>query len=81
MKRRARADALGRQKPGLERLTPMEHRILRLIAEDKTSKDIARQLFISYRTVETHRTNISRKLELKGNLALVKFALAHKSEL
>jgi DNA-binding NarL/FixJ family response regulator len=81
MKRRARADLLGRQKPGLESLTPMEHRILRLIAEDKTSKDIARQLFISYRTVETHRTNICRKLELKGNLALVKFALAHKSEL
>jgi DNA-binding NarL/FixJ family response regulator len=79
--RRARAEALGRQKPGLESLTPMEHRILRLIAEDKTSKDIARQLFISHRTVETHRTNICRKLELKGNLALVKFALTHKSEL
>jgi len=81
LKRRARSDALAGQKPGLAALTPMERRILKLIAEDKTSKDIAGQLFISYRTVETHRTNICRKLELKGNLALVKFALAHKSEL
>jgi len=81
LKRRARSDALASQKPGLGALTPMERRIVKLIAEDKTSKDIAGQLFISYRTVETHRTNICRKLELKGNLALVKFALAHKSEL
>src|SRR5262249_12865106 len=81
LKRRARSDALAREKSGLEALTPMERRILKLIADDKTSKDIAAQLFISYRTVETHRTNICRKLELKGNLALVKFALAHKSEL
>src|SRR5215831_413930 len=81
LKRRARSDALVSQKPGIGGLTPMERRILKLIADDKTSKDIAGQLFISYRTVETHRTNICRKLELKGNLALVKFALAHKSEL
>jgi len=81
LKRRARSDVLAAEKSGLGALTPMEHRILRLIADDKTSKDIAAQLFISYRTVETHRTNICRKLELKGNLALIKFALAHKSEL
>ena len=62
LNRRDRADALARQKPGLESLTPMERRILRLIAEDKTSKDIAAQLFISHRTVETHRTNIFRHL-------------------
>ena len=79
LNRKAGADALAREKPGLESLTPMERRILRLVAEDKTSKDIAAQLFISYRTVETHRTNICRKLELKGNLALVKFAVTHKS--
>jgi len=81
LKRRGRTDALSREKPGLGALTQMERRILKLIADDKTSKDIAAQLFISYRTVETHRTNICRKLELKGNLALVKFALAHKSDL
>jgi DNA-binding NarL/FixJ family response regulator len=81
LKRRARSDALAKEKPGLEALTAMERRILKLIASDKTSKDIARQLFISYRTVETHRTNICRKLDLKGNLALVKFAVTHKSDL
>jgi DNA-binding NarL/FixJ family response regulator len=75
-----RAGALGRDKPHLQDLTPMERRILKLIAEDKTSKTIAEQLFISPRTVETHRTNICRKLDLHGSLALVKFALEHKSD-
>jgi DNA-binding NarL/FixJ family response regulator len=80
LNRKERAESLARQRPGLESLTPMERRILRLIAHDLTSKEIAEQLFISYRTVETHRTNICRKLDLKGNLALVKFAVTHKSE-
>jgi DNA-binding NarL/FixJ family response regulator len=81
LSRRRRADSLAIQKPGLESLTTMERRILKLIALEKTSKDIAAQLFISPRTVETHRTNICRKLDLKGNLPLIKFALTHKSEL
>ena len=81
LSRRRRADSLATQKPGLESLTTMERRILRLIAQEKTSKQIAEQLFISHRTVETHRTNICRKLELKGNLPLVKFAVTHKSDL
>ena len=81
LNRRRRADALATRKPGLESLTTMERRILKLIADEKTSKDIAAQLFISHRTVETHRTNICRKLDLKGNLPLIKFALTHKSEL
>ena len=81
LKRRQRADALNARKPGLEDLTPTERRILKLIAEDKTSKEIAEELFISHRTVETHRANISRKLELHGHLALVKFALEHKAHL
>jgi len=79
--RRARSVALIKEKPGIEELTPMERRVLKLIAEDKTSKDIAKELFISHRTVETHRTNISRKLELHGSLALIKFAVAHTSQL
>jgi DNA-binding NarL/FixJ family response regulator len=79
--RRARSVALIKEKPGIEELTPMERRVLKLIAEDKTSKEIAKELFISHRTVETHRTNISRKLELHGSLALIKFAVAHKSQL
>ncbi|HRH44449.1 MAG TPA: response regulator transcription factor [Pyrinomonadaceae bacterium] len=81
LKRRRRLEELELQQPGLNLLTPTEKRILKLIAEDKTSKDIGEELFISHRTVETHRQNISRKLDLHGSLALVKFAIAHKSEL
>ncbi len=47
-------------------LTPTELRILRLIAIGKTSKEIGADLSIHYRTVENHRTNICRKLELDG---------------
>jgi DNA-binding NarL/FixJ family response regulator len=62
-------------------LSPAELRVLALIAEYKTSKDIAEELCISRRTVETHRTNICQKLGLHGNHALMKFALEHKSSL
>lgn len=56
--RRRRATELVQAQPGLHDLSPTERRILKLIAEDKTSKEIAAELFISYRTVETHRSNI-----------------------
>lgn len=79
--RQSRHAALAKQKPGLDDLTPAERRILKLIAENMTSKEIAAALFISYRTVENHRANICQKLELKGSHALVKFALEHKSQL
>ena len=81
LNRRRRRDKLEDEKPGIHLLTPTEAKILKLIAENKTSKEIGEQLFISHRTVETHRTNICRKLDLHGSLALVKFAATHKSEL
>ena len=81
LKRRRRAEMLEQEKPGLHLLTPSEKRVLKLIAEDKTSKEIGEELFISHRTVEGHRANISRKLGLSGSLALIKFAAAYKSEL
>jgi DNA-binding NarL/FixJ family response regulator len=65
-------------KSGINSLTPTERNILALIAEYKTSKQIAAELFISHRTVQTHRTNICQKLQLEGNHALMKFALANK---
>jgi DNA-binding NarL/FixJ family response regulator len=79
--RSRRAVKLVEQKPGLSELTPTERRILKLIAEYRTSREIAAELFISTRTVEHHRSNISTKLELQGSHALLKFALEHKSEL
>jgi DNA-binding NarL/FixJ family response regulator len=62
-------------------LTPTELRIMRLIANGKTSKEIGADLSIHYRTVENHRTNICRKLELDGEgaNALLRFALQNKS--
>lgn len=67
--------------PALQSLSLTERRILALIAEYKTSKEIADTLGISHRTVETHRTNICQKLTLRGSHALMKFALAHQHEL
>jgi DNA-binding NarL/FixJ family response regulator len=65
----------------LEQLTPTERRILILIADYRTSREIGEALHVSYRTVQTHRTNICTKLDLRGNHALMKFALDHKAHL
>lgn len=66
---------------GLDSLTPTELRVLRLVADNRTSKEIGKQLFVSPRTVDTHRNNISGKLELRGSRGLLLFALEHKEEL
>jgi DNA-binding NarL/FixJ family response regulator len=62
-------------------LTPTERRIMRLIADGRSSKEIGAELSIHYRTVENHRTNICRKLNLEGEgaNALLRFALQNKS--
>jgi DNA-binding NarL/FixJ family response regulator len=65
--------------PGIENLTPTEKKILRLIAENKITNDIAAALYISPRTVEHHRSNICEKLHLSGTYALVRFALQNKN--
>jgi len=81
LRRRTRAEALNREKPGLAALTPTERRILKLIAEDRTSKEIADLLGCSVRTIDTHRQNMSTKLELSGSHSLLKFAYDNKSKL
>jgi DNA-binding NarL/FixJ family response regulator len=81
VKRSQRAEALRAAQPGLEALTPMERRVLKLVAENKTSRQIGRELFISPRTVDTHRNNICAKLDLRGSHKLLQFALAHQAEL
>ncbi len=80
LRRRQRVETLRRQKPGIDRLTPMERQVLKLVAENQTSRQIADRLFISTRTVETHRANICAKLCLHGSHPLLQFALEHKSE-
>lgn len=62
----------------LDSLTSTERTILKLVAENLTSKEIAARLEISARTVATHRNNISGKLELRGSLPLVNYALLNR---
>ena len=61
------------------KLSPTERRILRRVAENKTSKEIAEELHISFRTVNNHRAHICEKLGLEGPHRLLQFALEHKS--
>jgi DNA-binding NarL/FixJ family response regulator len=67
-----------RHEPGgflKEILTHREREVLKLLADGKTSKEIADLLFISLRTVQNHRANIMRKLNFKRTTDLVKYAL------
>jgi DNA-binding NarL/FixJ family response regulator len=79
--RRERADSPAGHSTSLDGLTAAERRVLRLIGESKTNREIAGQMFISVRTVEHHRSNICAKLGLTGKNALLTFALTHKAEL
>jgi DNA-binding NarL/FixJ family response regulator len=81
VRQRRTPDDTRTQGPTLDALTATERRILAMIAEYKTSREIGDALHISHRTVQTHRTNICTKLDLHGNHALMRFALDHKSEL
>jgi DNA-binding NarL/FixJ family response regulator len=76
--RSAKAESAKRH--GLDLLTPSERKIMKLIAEGKSSKEIGEEIGIHYRTVENHRTNICRKLEIEGANALLRFTLQHKDE-
>ncbi len=76
--RRDKIKKLEKDNPNLVQLTKTESSILKLIAEGKTSKEIANEMFISYKTVENHRSNMSSKLGLKGSFSLIKFALENK---
>ena len=58
-----------------ETLTPREIEVIKLIAEGRSSKEIAALLFLSFRTIQNHRTKIMRKLNLKKNIDLVKYAI------
>jgi DNA-binding NarL/FixJ family response regulator len=81
LNRSRRAAELVARKPQLSALTPIERRVLKLVAEYKSNKQMADELFLSVRTIEHHRARISQKLELEGRHALLKFALEHQAEL
>jgi DNA-binding NarL/FixJ family response regulator len=58
-----------------EVLTPREREVLKLVAEGRTSAEIATELFISIKTVETHRTHISAKLGARDRVELTRYAI------
>jgi DNA-binding NarL/FixJ family response regulator len=68
-------------KPQIEALTPAERRILKLIGDDFTSKQIAERLNLSVRTVDKHRQHICDKLNLHGTHSLLKFAFDNSAYL
>ena len=67
--------------PTLDSLSATEKQVLKLLAEYKTSREIAGELFISPHTVSSHRANIAFKLNLRGSHALMKFALDNRNAL
>jgi DNA-binding NarL/FixJ family response regulator len=56
-------------------ITKREQEILNLVALGKTSQEIADELFISTRTVESHRYNLMQKLDIKNTAGLVRYAV------
>jgi two-component system, NarL family, nitrate/nitrite response regulator NarL len=62
----------------VERLTPREFEILDALADGLSSKQIAERYGLSVRTVETHRLNLKRKLEIEGQAELIKFAVERR---
>lgn len=62
----------------MKHLTKREIEIIKLIVQEHSSAEIADQLFISLGTVESHRHNIFKKLNVKNSIGLVKFALKYK---
>jgi two-component system response regulator NreC len=59
-------------------LTERESEVLRLIARGHTNAEVAKELSLSVRTVETHRTRIQQKLGVSSRPELVRYALAHE---
>jgi DNA-binding NarL/FixJ family response regulator len=71
-------EEMNRPREEAELLTERELDVLRLIAKEFPNKAIAEKLFISERTVETHRKNIFRKTKTASLVGLIKFAYERK---
>ncbi len=63
------------KKPNQTPLTDREIEVLRLISQEYSNGEIAEKLFISIRTVDTHRRNLLEKLQVKNTVGLVKYAI------
>ena len=71
------ADADERRRAEQDPLSDREREVLRLLALGNTNLEIAKELFISVRTAETHRAHIMQKLSLSSRAELVRYALEH----
>ena len=71
----ASIDAAGNVSDPYDELTPREREVLQLVAEGRTASDIKDVLFISARTVEKHRSNLMKKLELRSHAEVIRYAL------
>lgn len=65
-------------RPPMSRLSDREREIVQLLAEGRTSKDVARQLNLSVKTAETHRANIMKKLGVHSVAELVRYAIRNQ---
>lgn len=81
LNRNLKRKKLTEENPGITELTEKEKEILRLIAINRTTKEIAQQLFVSYKTIENHRANICKKLHISGANALLKFIIENKDKI
>ena len=71
------AEAEARREAESDPLTDREREVMRLLALGHTNQEIAKMLYISVRTAETHRAHIMQKLGLSSRAELVRYALAH----
>jgi DNA-binding NarL/FixJ family response regulator len=71
------ADVKARAEADADPLTDREREVLRLLALGHTNQEIAKLIFVSVRTAETHRAHIMQKLRLDTRAELVRYALAH----
>ena len=67
--------------PGWHRLTPMQQRVLQLLASGRGTNAIAAELGVSPNTVQAHRGHLCVRLGLRGRQALQKFVATHKAQL
>lgn len=67
----------GRDEGPARDLTPRERQVIALVAEGRTSREIASLLRVAPRTVEAHRENIGKKLGIRTVAAFTRFAIAH----
>ena len=75
------AETAGNRVASLQGLSPTERKVLARISESRSTREIADEMFVSVRTIETHRYNICSKLGVKGSHALLKFAIRNRNRI